>query len=1760
MRSLRSTINFALVSLLVPIALSEMKWPIGESAIAQTVPDRQPEGLGKASGDVKPRLEVGKQQFRRAEFKQAIATYQQVIDLAKQRGARSLQAEAMTALGTLYAEIERKPAAEELMLAALKLVRAEGNRTVEADVLIELVGFYIGHQDFKKAQAFNAEAQAVATAAAYPKGITKVKILASIPRWAQLLQQQQFKQAHEVLGEILKLAQTLEEPDKIASVYLFQWLTYRAAGDAPQAERLFAQSQALSQSIGYRLGEYNGFKFAGDATDFQKEPAKQLDYYQRALAISQAADNPWLQRATLLAMGLSYVNQKQTSQALTTYQQALVVAQTMDATAAADVQNQIGVAYYQAAQYPRAITAYEQALKTYLPTQNNQASIAQVWVNIGDVHWQLKQYPKSRDGFQQALAIYQQLKQDSAIGNTQNRIGGVFYRMEQYPKAIAAYQQALAIYQQLNQPLEIAKVWSNIGHAYHWNKQYEQALPAFQQSLKLYQAENRPDAVSQAWKNIGDTYLSQNLTDQALAAYQNALEIARTIPDRALELDALMGQSAADTRKGQRLSRTTAYKDAISAFDKSTFSSQQAQILARELNNVQLERLAINRILINYFGRGLAFRNQQQHVEAIAAFQQGLGFWRQQRNRLPTDEFLREELSTLQQLGSAYSANSQHAQAVTTYQEALPLATQINDPNKQSELLNFLAAAYNRLGNHKKALDASQKLLILAREKLEQNPEREMTALITVGQSLGNLGQYLDQLTHYQQALAIARALKDIGTERTLLSNIGSTYSSQGEYGKALVSLQQALQITQTAIQHLQSGDAKAVEQLCNENYESLGAHGHRTCLESFRYGYGITLNNLALVYDSSGRYAEALKAYEQALEMAQQDKDRDRQTTLFINIGNLNLNIGNYPKALEFSQKALAIAVVTEARPWQASSLNNMGRVYNEQGQQAKALECYQQSLALAQAMQDPELEATALNNMGAVYGDRGDYARALEFYQKSLAIGRKQGLRITTDLNNIANIYSLQGKALQAMELLQQALETARRTGDRPQEVMLLQNMGFIYAQQASYAKALELFQQAQQLSKTMGSRSSELSNLLSQGRVSIDLGQYPHALNLFQQALDLSREIGQKASETVALGNIAAVYREQAQYPQALQYYQQSLTLLQQMGDIAGESSLLQKMAQTYEKQGNVTQAEALLQKSLTIQRNIGARPNEGMTLNTLGRVYTAQGKITKAQAALKQALEIAQSVRDRPTEAQSTANFGALFAQQKQPEVAIAFYKQALTRYEDIRKGLVSLPKDQQQSYTQTVAQTYRDLADLLFQQNRVVEAMQVLDLLKIQELQNFLRNPSSTADRADFDLIFTQEQAIFAALQSTPEGSMAQFTQQPAIQTAISELKTQAIPQSLNLASYKAAQGRIQQFGPQVAMVYPLILSDRLELILMLPGQPPRRHTVNVAKAQLEATIQAFTKRIQDHASWDIQQPAQALHDWLIQPIAADLKAAGITTLVYAPDGQLRYVPLAALYDSKQPEGQRWLVQRYQVNYLTALALTQTGPGLTSDRTILAGAFTQGTTKDKTLSGLAYAEAEVAAIRQNFPQSTILRNQDFNLTTLQSQTPRYNTAHFVTHAAFLVGSPDDSYIVLGDGSKLTLAQLKDWQLPNLNLFVLGACETAVGSQLGNGLEILGFGYQLQLNGVRSSIASLWPVNDQGTQTLMGRFYAALRSQPNSPVAALHAAQLGMMNNPDAVKLGQRQLVHSNRPEVPPSKSVGYSHPFFWAPFILIGNGL
>jgi CHAT domain-containing protein len=340
--------------------------------------------------------------------------------------------------------------------------------------------------------------------------------------------------------------------------------------------------------------------------------------------------------------------------------------------------------------------------------------------------------------------------------------------------------------------------------------------------------------------------------------------------------------------------------------------------------------------------------------------------------------------------------------------------------------------------------------------------------------------------------------------------------------------------------------------------------------------------------------------------------------------------------------------------------------------------------------------------------------------------------------------------------------------------------------------------------------------------------------------------------------------------------------------------------------------------------------------------------------------------------------------------------------------------------------------------------------------------------------------------------------------------------------------------------------------DQLELVLVTAeGSPIRKRLAATTREQVLKVAQDFRSEVTNVRSGrNYVTPAQKLYQWLVAPLEADLKGRGIQNLALIMDKGLRSIPVAALYD-----GQQFLVEKYSVGLMPSVSLTDTRYQDVKNLQVLA----MGSAKFTTLKPLPAVPIELSVITSSLWQGKSFLNEAFTLKNLiaQRQQQPFGMIHLATHASFQAGAPGNSYIELWD-TKLRLNQLSDlgWKNPQVELLVLSACKTALGNEDAE----LGFaGLALQA-GVKSAIASLWSVNDEGTLGLMSELYLQLRQAPIK-AEALRQAQIAMLKGQVNLKGGKLVFGNESIPLPPELVKLGdkaLEHPYFWAGFTIIGS--
>ena len=1087
----------------------------------------------------------------------------------------------------------------------------------------------------------------------------------------------------------------------------------------------------------------------------------------------------------------------------------------------------------------------------------------------------------------------------------------------------------------------------------------------------------------------------------------------------------------------------------------------------------------------------------------------------------------------LKQCQSAETAE-QCKQALPMCEEAqwrLPkLAPGEQREKKEDGLLNDWAGCEKAVGRYADAEGHWRSLLTLRQRRYgPEHPE--------VAQSLNNLalvlesqGKYAEAETLHQKALALRQKL--LGPEHpdvaTSLNNLALVLDSQGKYGEAEMLLRKALALRQ----------------------KLLGPE-HPEVAQS--------LNNLAAVLHRQGKYAEAETLYQ---------------------------------KSLALYQKRLGAE-----HPEVAQSLNNLAYVLSSQGKLAEAETLHQKALALRQKLLGPEHPdvALSLNNLAAVLVHQGKYAEAEALVQKALALYQKllgpEHPELALSLNNLASVLENQGKYAEAETVHQKALAMyQKRLGPEHPDVALgLNNLAGVLSIQGKYAEAETLYQKALAISqKRLGPEHPDVAQDLNNLAVVLHRqGKYAEAETLHQKALALrQKRLGPEHPDVAtSLNNLAAVLENQGKYADAETLHQKALALFQKRLGLEHPhiATSLNNLAVVLESQGKNTEAETLHQKALVLrQKLLGPdHPALANSLNKLAGIYLGRSRLAQALPFLRQAAAI------RETQLRTTVS-----------ETRMQALLDTLRGEEDLTYGLLLHPE----------LPSAKELAlqVALLRKGRVAAAGAAANWI----VQRSLNKPEIAQQFKDWQCVRQQHEALlFGGLGKLPLATYRerlQATKQQAealeaqLVSALPELRSLQPPKLGEIIAQVAARLPARSALVEVLWTAPYQGKGRADgkewgtphyvALILFPDR--RIATVDLGEAATVDTLGQELRTALASLGTDPVPAAQRLYGQVMQGLQAQL--GDVRELYLSLDGTLNVIPFDALHD-----GTDYLLGRYRFHYLTS------GRDLLRERSLRVpmaplllanpefGQVVASTKEgDKSLyARLSGLPALPGALREAQTIAPLLGIQPLVGASAREEAVRGSAAprilHIATHGLFLqdvqlapplpqsgevrgvsllqrerskavgvaeaarlpgaLSTMNRSALVLADAARgasaqdaardgiLTADEARSLDLDGTQLVVLSACETGRGG-LSAGQGVYGLRRAFLVAGAETLVTSLWRVSDAATGELMTRYYEKLldKQKPGDRLGAMVEAMQEIRKKP------------------------GREHPYYWAPFLVIGQ--
>ncbi|XGW00172.1 MAG: CHAT domain-containing protein [Leptolyngbya sp. BL-A-14] len=805
--------------------------------------------------------------------------------------------------------------------------------------------------------------------------------------------------------------------------------------------------------------------------------------------------------------------------------------------------------------------------------------------------------------------------------------------------------------------------------------------------------------------------------------------------------------------------------------------------------------------------------------------------------------------------------------------------------------------------------------------------------------------------------------------------------------------------------------------------------------------------------------------------------------STNSLEVGRTLYRSGRFEAAVKFWQNAAQQYQQQGDRLNQALSLSYLSLTYQELNQWDAAQQSIEQSLSLlrdAKPSADAILWAQALNTQASLQLHTSKTEAALETWQQAQKFYEEAGDTLGSLGSQINQAQALQslGFYRRSKQQLEALTQTLTAMPDSEMKVSGLRSLALAIQIVGDLGKSQQLLEQSLAIANKLEATTQLGSILLNLGKISADLNNPNAAFYYFNQVDQLAVNPGDQLQARLDRFKLFLNYNKLdlavSDAPKLLQQLRElrpSRTSLYAAINFTAAINRMEKPAQILPLKDLTQLMTATVQGAQQIQD----AQAEAYALYQWGQLYQRTGQWTVAKELTQQSLTIARQLQADDIMAQSAWRLGQAYRQEGKQAEAIALYTEAIKALKALRTDLAAINPDVQFSFRGGVEPIYRELVGLLLDgqpsQVALAQARELIESLQVAELDNFFR-----------------EACIDKARQ-------------------------------------------IDQVDPTATVIYPIILPDRLAVILSTAGQPLRYYVTHTSQADIEKNLNKLLVGLNPVSNQkERDQASQQVYNWLIRPAESDQAFKHTKTLVFVLDGRLRNIPMAALYD-----GQRYLIEKYAVALSPGLQLMAAQSFQQHQIEAIVGGISQA--RDG-FSALPAVESEVQEISKTVLSSK-LTNQGFTSTALADRVKHSgaNVVHLATHGQFS-SRQEDTFLLTWDGrvgvkefAELLRTRGNASSKP-IELLVLSACDTATGDDH----AVLGLAGLAVKSGARSTIAALWPVKDKAAAMLMTRFYDQLQKPGNTKAEALRQAQINLIHQTD------------------------FHDPFFWSAFILVGNWL
>ena len=651
---------------------------------------------------------------------------------------------------------------------------------------------------------------------------------------------------------------------------------------------------------------------------------------------------------------------------------------------------------------------------------------------------------------------------------------------------------------------------------------------------------------------------------------------------------------------------------------------------------------------------------------------------------------------------------------------------------------------------------------------------------------------------------------------------------------------------------------------------------------------------------------------------------------------------------------------------------------------------------------------------------------------------------------------------------------------------------------------------------------------------GGALLTAGQLDEAGKVLREGLASAASLGDAGLQASLGNNLAHLLRAQGDIPGSLAQFREAAKLAASVNNqtllakssISAAETLLASSGDSAEAQALLEQGGATAARLPPSRGSASLLVRNAQALRQLADVSSNKTQLLYSAATqLQAAASMADTIADPRTASYAYGYLGAMYEQQQRHAEALSLTSTAVFKAQQVNAPELRYRWEWQQGRIQSAQGKREEALESHRRAAATLQSIRAEFTAGSEDIASSLREDASPLFLALTDLLLRESE-------TERDGAQQQALLREARDT-VELLKTTELQDYFQDDCVAAVRARIKDLdatiAPGTAVLYPITLPDRIELLLSLPGGLSK-YSVPVSNEKLVSEVHLFRQRLEKRTTRQYLQQARQLYQWLIMPLEQALESDHVDTLVVVPGPALRAVPIAALHDGKD-----FLIRRYAVAMTPSLRLTDPRPIARHDIKLLMNGLTESV---QGFPPLVHVSSELDSI-QGLYGGKVYRDKEYQKAAVKQELAdeQYSIVHFATHGQFS-GKVKDSFILTYDG-KINMDDLEEFvgvswfrQERPVELLTLSACETAAGDDT----AALGLASVAIKAGARSALASLWSINDQASSELVAEFYTRLQDPSVSKAQALRLAQVKFLDD------------------------LRYKHPSYWAPFLLIGNWL